>query len=149
MKQDFYDYSRDEEGLYRFTSKGKRIIVKIVGFTSTNDENILWFGDLLPDDTVDDMAISDNGDMVKVLATVIQITREFMLARSSNIKVGFKGSTNQRTVLYRSILKRHYHELASQFIISAGIIHKGFYEERMFNEMNGTDYVAFFIKKKL
>jgi hypothetical protein len=148
---DFYEYSRDEEGLYRFTSRGKRTIVKIVGIASTTDETIfnLWFGDLLPDDSVDDMVVSNNGDTIKVLATVIQIAREFILAHASNIKIGFTGSTSQRTVLYQNILKRHYSELSSEFIISVGIIHKGFYEERMFDEIDNAQYLAFFIKRKL
>jgi hypothetical protein len=151
MKHDFYEYSRDEEGFYRFTSRGKRTIVKVVGFTSTHDENIfnLWFGDLLPDESIDDMAISNNGDMVKVLATVIQIAREFISTKPGPTKIIFIGNSTQRIILYQRILKRNYAELSKEFIISAGIIHNGFYEERMFKEIDNAEYLAFLIKRKL
>lgn len=151
MKRDFYEYSRDEEGFYRFTSRGKKTIVKVVGFTSTNDKNIfnLWFGDLLADESIDDMAISNNGDMVKVLATVIQIAREFISTKPVQTKIIFIGSSDQRMILYQRILKRNYTELSLEFVISAGIIHKGFYEERTFTDVDNAEYLAFLIKRKL
>jgi hypothetical protein len=151
MKPDFYEYSRDEEGQYRFISRGKRTIVKIVGFTSTKYKNIfnLWFGDLLADESIDDMAISNNGDMVKVLATVIQIAREFILTKLPKTKIIFIGSTNQRMVLYQRILKRNYAELALEFVITVGVVHRGFYEERTFGEVVNAEYLAFLIKRKL
>ncbi len=150
MKQHFYDYSRDAQGFYRFTSRGKITIIKIVGFTSTSNENIfnLWFGDLLPDNTIDDMAISNNGDMIKVLATVIQIAREFMFEHS-NIEVIFKGNTDQRTALYQRILERNYSELISEFVISALIMDEGVYQQILFDTTRNAKYLAFFVTRKL
>ncbi len=107
MRQDFYDYSRDRDGRYRFTKRGKRNIIKVVDFTPTNHNGIynLWFGDLLPDNSIDDMVISNNGDIVKVLATVIQITREIM-AEMPFVTIVFKGSTTGRMALYKRILQK-------------------------------------------
>jgi hypothetical protein len=126
-------------------------LLKVVGFTSTNDENIfnLWFGDLLADESIDDMAISNNGDMVKVLATVIQIAREFIFNKAPKTKIIFIGSTNQRMILYQRILKRNYTELVLEFVITVGVVHKGFYEERTFGEIDNAEYLAFLIKRKL
>ena len=149
MRHEFYDYSQDEKGRYRFTSRGKRAIIKVVGFTTTGQPDIynLWFGDLLPDDTIDDMVISNNGDMVKVLATVIQITREFM-AEQSHMTVVFKGNTVQRMALYQRILKIYYAEFASQFFISAFILDEGRYREILLDGDINSEYWAFFVQRK-
>jgi len=148
MKQDFYEYSRDEEGHYRFTSRGKRTIVKVVGFSSTRNECIfnMWFGDLLPDKTIDDTMISNNGDIRKVLATVVQITREFIF-QQSGVTIVFKGNTDQRMILYQRILKRHYVEFSSEFLIT-GFISNDELHEQAFDHTNDKEYWVFFVRRK-
>jgi hypothetical protein len=57
----------------------KKRIEKVVDFVPIGIKNImnLGFGDLLPDGSVDDTANSNNGDLIKVLATVIGILRDY------------------------------------------------------------------------
>jgi hypothetical protein len=52
-----------------------------VDFTPTSIKNLysLSFGDLLPDGSIDDMADSNNGDILRVLSTVVQIIKDFIL----------------------------------------------------------------------
>ena len=75
MGQQPYPYTRKISFRYTFVSKGKMRIEKSVVFAPTPVKNIfnLGFGDLLNDGTIDDTANSNNGDLIKVLATVIQI----------------------------------------------------------------------------
>ena len=150
MRHEFYDYSQDEKGRYRFTSRGKRAIVKIVEFALTSRTHLrnLWFGDMLSNDTIDDMVISNNGDIRKVLATVIKIIREFTLEQP-HITVVFKGSTVGRMDLYHRILKTHYAELRSEFIISAFVLEENAYTEVLFDPDSNAEYWAFFIKKNI
>jgi hypothetical protein len=70
-----YSYKRPHSERYTFTSIGKKRIEKVVDFVPLGLKNIvnLGFGDLLPDGSVDDTVNSNNGDMAKVLATVIDI----------------------------------------------------------------------------
>ena len=110
---------------YHFTSEGKRTIVKLVEFTPTGQPNIfnLGFGDLLPDDKMDDKTISDNGDMKKVFATVIQIVIDFT-AKYPFLKIFFSGSSPGRTKMYYRILKTHYAAFSPEFRIT-GLIEQG------------------------
>jgi hypothetical protein len=56
----------------------------------------LVYGDLNPEGSIDDMAISNNGDIIKFFLTIIDIvqfyTRQFPIH-----KIHFSGSTKQRT----------------------------------------------------
>ncbi len=150
MKQEFYDYSCDRMGRYRFVSRGKKDIVKIVDFSPTQREFIfnLWFGDLLPDETVDDMNISNNGDIIKVLATIIQIIKEFT-AGSPQLTIVFKGNTTARMSLYSRILKKYHAEFAKEFIISAFVFLENKYREVPFDPGLNIEYWAFFVKRNM
>ena len=68
MNLSSYPFSLTTAERYTFISKGKRDIQKVVEFISAKPmSNVfnLAFGDLLPDDSIDDMANSNNGDIVK------------------------------------------------------------------------------------
>ncbi len=56
-------------------SIGKRDIIKSVEFTPTLKSNVynLAFGDTLPNGELDDTTVSNNGDIIKIFATVIDI----------------------------------------------------------------------------
>ncbi|ANI89293.1 hypothetical protein A9P82_08315 [Arachidicoccus ginsenosidimutans] len=129
-------------------SKGKKHIGKIVEFTPTSVAGLynLGFGDLLPDGSVDDSVNSNNGDIIKVLATVVHILKEFTRLRPYG-KVVFTGSTPERLVLYRRILKTYYVEFSEEFIITGFILEKGHYKEVIFEPKSETEYLAFFIRR--
>jgi hypothetical protein len=67
----------------------------------------MGFGDLLPDGTVDDKANSNNGDIAKVMVTVIEILKHFT-SQHPSMEIYFEGSTAERTKLYGRILKAYY-----------------------------------------
>ena len=75
-----YSYDRKDATRYTFISKGKHgVIIKAVEFIPTSNKFILnlGFGDLKPDGTIDDTANSNNGDIIKVMATIIHIVKDF------------------------------------------------------------------------
>src|ERR1700748_1610973 len=96
-----YPYEQIHSTRYVFTSDGVRKIRKVVGFTPLGIGNIInmGFGDQLPDGTIDDQADSNNGDITKVLATVIDIIKHFT-TRHPKAVIYFRGSTPDRTKLY-------------------------------------------------
>ena len=148
MGQQPYSYNKNLETRYTFTSRGKRNIKKVVEFSPTSFDNLynMGFGDLLHDGSIDDTSNSNNGDIVKVLATVIHILKEFTNVHP-HIKVVFTGTTKERTLLYRRILKSNLSDFSKKFIIS-GLIKKGDrYTEIDFQPDNEVEYEAFFIKK--
>ena len=71
----------------------------------------------MPDGQADDRVNTNHSDLVKVLGTVISIIQSF-LNENMEAKIFFTGSTQQRTDLYITILRRNYVELTKEFIIS-------------------------------
>jgi hypothetical protein len=92
---------------------------KRVEFTALRRRKLynIGFGDVMPDGQVDDKVNTNNSDLVKVLGTVISIIQSF-LNENMEAKIFFTGSTQQRTDLYITILRRNYVELTKEFIIS-------------------------------
>ncbi len=64
----------------------------------------LGFEDLLASGKIDDKANSNNGDIIKVLSTVILIIKDFT-EENPEAKIAFSGSPKERTALYQRILK--------------------------------------------
>ena len=143
-----YSFKPQDANRYIFTSIGKLKIKKAVVFAPTTIKSLysLSFGDLLPDGTIDDMANSNNGDILKVLATVVQITKDFTV-RYPDIKLIFAGSTEERTRVYGRILKTYYEDFCIDFKITAFVKTNEFYEEVDFEPKAALGYSAFFIKR--
>jgi hypothetical protein len=143
-----YFYKRQGFQRYIFTSVGKNRIIKLVDFspTKTRDLYNVGFGDLLPDGTINDTINSNNGDMVKVLATLVQIIKDFT-SQFPEIKLMFLGSTLARTKLYARIIKTYYDNFSKIFIITAFIKRDGSYKEVSFDPQVALIYYAFFIKR--
>jgi hypothetical protein len=119
MDKPFYEFTILEDAFrFEFTSLGKRKIEKVVIFQHTNLENYynLVLGDLLIDGTLDAFTESKNGDMEKILATVIQTIFAF-LAHFPNAKVAFSGSTASRTRLYNIILSKEFAKIENLEIL--------------------------------
>lgn len=148
MKQGMYPYKQEGFDRFVFSSMGKSNIIKLVEFSTTRTPDLynLGFGDLLPNGTVDDKVNSNNGDIIKVLATIVQITRDFTLQRP-NAKVAFAGSTTGRTNLYARILKMYHEEFCKVFKITALIRVGRSNKEVDFKPGLELTYLAFFIKR--
>lgn len=116
-----YDYTSNDERLaYLFFSVGNSIIAKIVVYEpiDTNTYN-LAFGDYdFQTQTIDDKKVSNNGDTVKVLATVIQTIRDFF-GVYPHAGVQIQGSTPTRTRLYQKIIRDNFTEIETEFSIFA------------------------------
>ncbi|HWK02443.1 MAG TPA: hypothetical protein VNS58_02350 [Puia sp.] len=148
MTQIPYSYTLESSHRYTFVSTGKINIIKAVDFSPVGIDNLynLGFGDLLPDGSLDVDVKSNNGDILKVLTTVVQITRDFT-AQFPGIELFFIGSTAERTKLYARILKMYYNEFRKEFIIRGLIVSGESYIEVPFDPQTAFEYFAFLIKK--
>jgi len=94
-----YSFEQVQPTRYIFFSLGKHRIEKVADFIPLKTKNIvnLGFGDLLPDGSVDDRVSSNNGDIRKVLSTVIHILNHFTTMHPE-LHVFFSGSTDEWTL---------------------------------------------------
>ena len=114
---------------------------------TTSPRLAVLFGDLLPDGSIDDTANSNNGDIVKVLATVMDILRAFCSQHPAML-IYFEGSTELRTMLYARILKTYYTDIAEEFAID-GIIEDGEGTQVItYDPQINQKYFGFFVKRK-
>jgi hypothetical protein len=119
-----YNTNKDH---YKFESigpNGKISKIVILSEMESGTYN-LGFGDYdLQTETISDKVVSDNGDMVKVLATVISIATQF-LSENPMTYVYIKGSSVIRTQLYQRIIRRYYDDLIISHEIY-GLVNKSF-----------------------
>lgn len=150
MNKTAYSFQRELSTRYRFTSTGRKRIEKIVEFTPLAIKNIynLGFGDLLPGKKIDDMANSNNGDIIAVLTTVIHIIKDFT-DENPGAKIAFTGSTPNRTQLYERILRMYFNSFSNDFIITALTVSGDPPVEKLFNPEAQEAYLAFFVKRKI
>ena len=143
-----YPYKKQFAYRYTFVSLGNERIEKIAIFSSTSIENFynFGFGDLTPDGSMDHSIRSNNGDLINVLATVIEILKAF-LAEHPSATAFFVGSTPTRTALYRRILKTYYQTFSNDFIISAFIGNENNLQETLFDPTSNQEYLGFLVKK--
>jgi hypothetical protein len=144
----YYPYDHTQASRYTFTSIGKKNIKKAVDFTHTGIRNIvnIGFGDLLTDDTIDVKANSNNGDIVKVLATAVQILIDFT-SKFPESEMIFSGSTKERTKLYFRMLRTYYAKFSKEFIIK-GVIKEGLnFLEFPFEPKSDLKYIGFIVKR--
>jgi hypothetical protein len=122
MYQTIYEYSEVHAFRYKFTSTGKRNIDKVIEFTPTTTYNVynLAFGDLLSNGGINDTANSNNGDIIKIFSTIIDVV-QFFTTKNPSVIIYFCGSTPHRTLLYNRILKIYYQSFSEKFAI-AGLI---------------------------
>lgn len=143
-----YEYSKVHAYRYCFISTGKRTITKILEFTPTSTRNLynLGFGDLLSNGEIDDTANSNNGDMIKIFATVIDILQDFTEQNPSFI-ILFLGSTPQRTLLYNRILKTYYQPFSTKFAVAGLIETEDGPMDVPFDPQSSESYFGFLIKR--
>ena len=147
MRNEQYDL---EPGLalmtFEFVSERPQgLIKKRVLFEQTPKKNLynLAFGDINPEtNDIDDLAITNNDDRDKVLATVAATVYIFTTAYPDAI-IYAAGSNPVRTRLYRIGISNNLEELQEQFYVFGLSERIGWvsYEKN-------TNYLAFFIKRK-
>ena len=147
MKQSRYQYRSEELfHYYEFLSEGpKGLIKKIVEYTETSTENVynLGFGDF--DEItkgVNDLLITNNGDSLKVLATVASTVYAFT-EKYPQAWIFATGSTAVRTRLYRMGITNNLAEISEDFLVF-GYNKEGNWEPFI----TGEDYEAFLLTKK-
>ena len=123
MKYEVYTQIKvtDDFSIFDFISMGKKgLIPKRIEFTPTEIPDFinLAFGDISENGEIDDYSISDNGDRNKILATVAYAV-DIYLTKYPNRWVYFKGSTQERTRLYRMAIGLNFEELSEKFEIYA------------------------------
>ena len=121
MKLPKYQLKADDELLiYQFVSEGRKgLIPKRIQFTLINQDEIynLAFGDEHGiSGELDDLAISNDGDSEKILATVVAAIYAFF-DRYPAAWIYLSGSTASRTRLYQMAIARYFTELAADFAI--------------------------------
>ena len=147
MKHSKYNY-RSESTLhfYEFISEGpKGLIKKMVIYTETTTENVynLGFGDYDENTNgINDLSVTNNGDSLKVLATVASTVYAFT-EKYPNAWILATGSTSVRTRLYRMGITNNLAEIETDFII-LGYTKKEEWEKFLV----GEDYEAFLLTKK-
>jgi hypothetical protein len=143
-----YSYVHPHSRRYVFISIGKKRIEKVVDFIPLKGRNYmnLGFGDLLSDGSLDDKANSNNGDLIKVMATVVDIVKHFT-AQHPKIIIFFAGSTLERTRLYTRILKSYYPVFSGEFAIFGIIGNENEGKTIPFDPLSDIEYLAFLIRR--
>jgi hypothetical protein len=148
MELDRYDIVTSESGLdYTFFSKGPNgKIIKKVNFRPTYVNGFLAFNLAFGDwdeknEQLDDLSISNNKDVKKVLATIAFIVLNFT-ERFRNSTVHAKGSTSSRTRLYQMGIIAHYQEINKLLEVY------GYKDNEWQQFRKGINYEAFTVRRK-
>lgn len=146
MKIDNYPLKAENSlTVFEFVSEGPNgLIRKLIQFQETNRHNVynLAFGDKNSETgEIDDLAVSNNGDTDKVLATVAAALYAFF-DKYPDAFVYATGSTNARTRLYRMGITRFYDEMVEDFDVY-GQVSDEFHEFEV-----GKEYVGFLAQRK-
>lgn len=136
-----------KELLFEFDSVSQtRRIRKVIAYELVDEvQNIfnLALLDILDDGTVDDSVVSNNQDMETVLATVVATIPVFF-DKFPEATIVFRGSTPERTRLYRIIISKYFPMVNNQYIV-LGILAQTFAAEPF--EPN-RPYEGFYLKMK-
>ncbi|MCA0366333.1 MAG: hypothetical protein LCH67_20010 [Bacteroidetes bacterium] len=146
MKIPCYNFESSPDGLrFEFDSiSDRKKIRKVVEFTPLpqNPEIFnLGFGDMKTDGTIDDLIVSNNQDMEKVLATIIQIIFEFFKTRTGKIILILR-STASRSRLYQIVIAKNITEMNDILLV------KGIRNGEVEDFVSEVNYEGFFIKMK-
>jgi hypothetical protein len=146
MKLDRYELKAGRNlSTFEFISEGPRgRILKIIQFTETNYKDLynLAFGDKnLETGEIDDLAISNNNDSERILATVVAAVYVFT-DKYPDAQVYATGSTKARTRLYRMGIAKFLEDAKNDYEIYGQVGDDwGSFEI-------GVDYESFVVKRK-
>lgn len=135
----------DDYSIFDFVSVGRNgLIHKRIEFMPTKIAGYfnLAFGDVDSDGEIDDYSVSDNGDRNKILATVAYAV-EIYLNRYEDRWVYFRGSTLERTRLYRMAVGLNIVELENKFDIYAELK-----DDTIVPFQKNIDVMGLLVKKK-
>jgi hypothetical protein len=146
MKLDRYELKADDQfTTFDFLSEGpKGKIEKIIQFSLVNQNNLynLAFGDRdYLTGEIDDKIVTDNGDIEKILATVVAAVYAFC-DKVPEAWIYATGSTAARTRLYRMGITKYYDIVESDFEIF------GQTQSEWERFEKGKDYEAFVVQRK-
>ena len=147
MKYQKYEYSADEElHFYEFISIGSNgSIKKVVEYSKMNIDNFynLGFGDYDEEKgEINDKVVTNNGDSLKVLATVASTVYAFT-GKYLDAWIFATGSTEVRTRLYRMGITNNLVEIQKDFYVYGMKI-----DETFEDFIVGEDYIGFLITRK-
>jgi uncharacterized protein DUF6934 len=146
-----YTTAKKSTTRYEFISIGpKGQIKKRIEFTALRKRGYynVAFGDVMKDGRVTDTVYSNNQDIAKIIATVIDTMKDF-LKENPAAKLVFTGSTDDRTNFYKKILSRHYKTLSVNYSITAlAEDEDGSFVEIEFNPIEENNFSIFFVRKK-
>lgn len=135
----------DDFSIVDFISSGaKGNVAKRILITPTEITGIynLAFGDLTEDNEIDDYCISGNGDRNKVLGTVVDVVKAYT-QRYPDRYVFFKGSTKERTRLYRMAIGINIELFSAEFEIYSYV------NEALMPFEKNSEVTAFLVKRKI
>jgi hypothetical protein len=123
---DYYKFERIDVpwalGYYEFTSIGSHgHILKGVVFQNSEETPHLLdlvYGDVVEDIKVNTSAVTNNGDLDKLLLTIAAITITFLSEHSTH-QVKLNGISGPRTRLYRKFINKHIDALVRMVNIYA------------------------------
>ena len=146
MKLDRYELKAGKNLFtYEFTSVGPNgRIPKLIQFMPTNYEDLynLAFGNKHSETgQIDDLAISNNGDSERILATVVANIYVFT-DKYPDAWIQATGSTKARTRLYRMGIAKYWEDANNDFYILGQINSE--WEQFVI----GIDYEAFAVNRK-
>lgn len=146
MDQPSYSFRKiKRELLFEFDSISEsNLIHKVIAYELIDDTQFIFNLSLVDKNEngqLSDLAVSNNQDMEKVLATVVQTLGVFFM-EFEGAKVFFKGSTPSRTRLYRIIIAKFHKDFKREYVIF------GFINNLPEIFEVGKAYEAFLIEKK-
>jgi hypothetical protein len=112
MNKEGYEYLREGEVFYTFLSIGKKEIPKIVYFQEIESKmyNLVLTDVDFQTNSLSDTATSNNGDLPKIMATVVHILFAF-LNSTPDACVILEGNTTSKQKLYNRLVSNNYEEL--------------------------------------
>jgi hypothetical protein len=139
-------FANETHLVYEFISCGSKGAVKKVveyAWTGLDDVYNLAFGDFDEStNDINDLAITNNGDCLKVLSTVAWTVQEFMFWHPGALVFAI-GSTGSRTRLYRIGIVNNLAEIQKEFVIF-GRAESGIWEEFVV----GKAFTSFLVGRK-
>ena len=150
MRLEQYESSSNKMNtIFTFVSEGpKGKILKCVQYTEMKIKGVsnlynLGFGDVIGDsDKFDDLAVTDNQDRDKVLATVVNTVYKFT-ERYPESKIFLTGSNSVRKRLYQIAVNKYFDALSETFHI------KGLTDDGIFDFEKNVQYLAFLVTRKI
>ncbi len=144
MKKEGYTLIQPNPNLFTFVSVGKKgEILKGVFFEDIGDD--VYNLALVDYDPISkqwsDEVVSDNGDILKIMVTVVDIIFHFLNKNHTKI-VYFKGNSVIRQKLYNRIIQNYLVELSDEFVVW------GNNENEREIVLQGKKYQSFYIYKK-